>query len=261
MPFLAAVSAGCSSFASEWDLSEDARSELRPDAADWSCVSDDARPTPIVSADPRPLIFPLRALDYVTGEIPVDLQVLACHRGDVQCTSPVGPAIGPAENGVVEVEVALGFNGYLEVRAAGMVPMLYFFPDALSPELVEQIQEVPLGLLSLDSLGAFGASSQSGLDLALGVVSMNAFDCQGPNAKGVRLESNAEGLPFAFVDGLPVPFLNTTSEEGSAGFANVPPGLVVIKGYNEESELVGLETVLVRSQWVTVGSLMPQFAQ
>lgn len=258
-----ACTGGCARFASEWDETDAAvAGELRPTAPDWSCVSEQARATPIAVTTPPPLQFSMQVVDFVTGAVPPGLRVRACYRVDVQCTSPLVSYTGPDAAGVVALPLKLGFNGFLELTANGMVPTLYFFPDALSPALVKLIEPVPMGLLSIASFGAFGASGQFLLDPQSGVVSMNAFDCNGPHAKGVRLELNVDGLPFAFVDGLPVPFQDTTSEEGSAGFANVQPGLVVVKGYTgDDSELVGLETVLVRSQWVTVGSLLPQFAQ
>ena len=79
--------------------------------------------------------------------------------------------------------------------------------------------------------------------------------------KGVRLELNTVGLPYQFVDGLPIPYQDTTTRDSSGGFANVLPGLVVVRGFDAETmQQVGLETMPVRSQWVTVGSLMPQFA-
>jgi hypothetical protein len=103
--------------------------------------------------------------------------------------------------------------------------------------------------------------SQLDLDPGAGVVSMNTFDCVGPAAPGVRLELNAAAVPFSFIDGLPVAFRDTTTDDGAAGFANVLPGLVVVKGFRAgTTDLIGLETVLVRAGWVSVSNLMPQFA-
>jgi hypothetical protein len=77
----------------------------------------------------------------------------------------------------------------------------------------------------------------------------------------VRLELNAAAVPFAFVDGLPIALRDTTTDDASAGFANVLPGLVVVRGFRgSTTEPIGLETVLVRPSWVTVSSLMPQYA-
>jgi hypothetical protein len=76
----------------------------------------------------------------------------------------------------------------------------------------------------------------------------------------VRLELNAAAVPFSFIDGLPVAFEDTTTDDGAAGFANVLPGLVVVKGFRAGTlDLVGVETVLVRASWVSVSNLMPQY--
>jgi hypothetical protein len=142
-----------------------------------------------------------------------------------------------------------------------MVPTILVFPAALTPELAAALGRITVALLPPDVLLAFAGASQLELDSDAGVLAINTFDCNGPFAPGVRLELNAPAVPFMFVDGLPLAYRDTTTDEGSGGFANVLPGLVVVRGFDAGTmREVGLETVPIRSQWLTVTNLMPQFA-
>jgi hypothetical protein len=253
---------GCTKFASELDTTADSpgMQTLELDTGDWSCVSNEAG-NPIMNPNGPPLDFPVEIRDYFTGATPADLRVRACFRPDVACMRPRTDWLTPDETGMVTLPLNEGFSGYLEISGEDEVSTLYVLPAALTPELVQALQAVTVTLLSLDALLAFGAVSQLELDPGAGVVSMNTFDCVGPAAPGVRLELNAAAVPFSFVDGLPVAFRDTTTDDGAAGFANVLPGLVVVKGFRAGTmDLIGLETVLVRAGWVSVSNLMPQFA-
>lgn len=254
--------AACTRFANEWDTVEGAvATELRPSGQDWSCVSDQVDGNPIMPSNGPPLDYAVMAVDFLSGMTPPNLRIRACYRGDISCNRPATEAVAPDAEGIVTLPLSLGFNGFLEIESDDMVPTLFVFPGALTLELAATVGPVPIALLPFQALMAFGQSSQLDLNPEAGIVSMNAYDCAGPNAAGVRLELNASAVPFAFVDGLPIAFQDTTTAEGTAGFANVLPGLVVVRGFRSDtSQLVGLETILVRTGWVTVGTLMPQFA-
>jgi hypothetical protein len=174
---------------------------------------------------------------------------------------PATEWLEPDATGKVTLPLNEGFSGYLEITGQDEVPTLYVLPAALTPDLVQALSAVTISLLPLDALLAFGEVSQLELDPGAGVLSMNTFDCTGPEAPGVRLELNTAAVPFSFIDGLPVAFEDTTTDDGAAGFANVLPGLVVVKGFRgDTTELVGVATVLVRAGWVTISNLMPQYA-
>jgi len=253
----------CTKFASEWDLSEEdvERGLLAADPS-WACVPDSAEPSPVMGPNPLPLDYSVFVVDFITGMTPRNLRVRACYRGDIDCVRPATDQLAPDENGIVVLPLSVGFNGFLELTGDDVVPSILVFPDSLFPELIAQLEPIPVALLTYQALLAFGESSQTMLDPQSGVISMNVFDCIGPDAANVRLELNVPALPFAFVDGLPIAFLDTTTEDGTVGFANVLPGLVVVRAFRTETaELVGLETVLVRRGWLTFGNMMPQFAR
>lgn len=253
---------GCTKFASEEDAvptTELAASEAAP--TDFSCVAAEAG-NPIMPGAGAPLDYSVLALDFISGRTPANMLVRGCYRGDLLCARPATEWIAPdLEDGRVTLPLTEGFSGYLEITSDDMVPTILVFPAALSPELATALGPITVAMLPPEMLLAFAGASQLQLDPAAGLVAINTFDCKGPFAPGVRLELNAPAVPFMFVDGLPLAFRDTTTDEGSGGFANVLPGLVVVRGFDASTmQEVGLETVPVRSQWVTVANLMPQFA-
>lgn len=253
---------GCTRFASELDVADGTDpldTEVLPVEEPWGCVSDEAG-NPLPSPNGPPLDFSIAARDFLSGRTPTNLRIRACYRPDVNCARPATDWLPPNADGRVTLPLMEGFNGYLEITGDDEVPTLFVFPAPLTPELAAFLPG-EVTVLPPDALLAFGEASQLALNPGAGVLSINTFNCSGPSGAGVRLEVNTSAVPFAFVDGLPIAGLDTTSDDGSAGFANVSPGLVVVRGYwGARAEPVGLETVLVRAMWVTVGSLMPQFA-
>lgn len=252
---------GCTKFADEQD--GDVTTELAASQAvktDYSCVAEEAG-NPIMPGEGLPLDYSVRAIDFVSGRTPTNMLIRACYRSDLGCSRPATSRIAPDAEGLVTLPLSEGFNGYLEITSDDMVPTILAFPAALSPQLASLIESMTVAMLPPDVLLGFAAASQLDLDPGSGVLSVNAYDCTGPYAAGVRLELNAPAIPFMFVDGLPLAFRDTTTDEGSGGFANVLPGLVVVRGFDSATmQQVGLETVPVRAQWVTVASLLPQFA-
>lgn len=258
---LAAALTGCTKFASELDQVTEGLEpppELPGDAA-WGCLSEPSPPEAPPNGPALP--YPLVALDFVSSGVPQNLRGRACYRADVDCIDPALDFVAADDTGTLPLELWEGFNGYIEIVSDDMVPTLLVFPAPLTPELAAAVRAVPVSLLPYEALLAFGRAFQLELNPEAGVISVTAYDCSRPAVAGVRLQLNSPAIPFTFVDGLPIAYQDTTSEEGTAGFANVTPGLVVLRGFLEGSmDLVGLETVPVRAGWVTVASLMPQFA-
>jgi hypothetical protein len=252
---------GCTKFASEEDgvpTTELAAAEGVD--TDYGCVAAEAG-NPIMPGAGAPLDYSVLALDFISGRSPTNMLIRGCYRGDLSCARPATAHFAPDADGRVTLPLTEGFNGYLEITSDDMVPTIQVFPAALTPELADVLGSITVAMLPPEILLQFAGASQLQLDPNAGVLSVNTFDCNGPFAAGVRLELNAPAVPFMFVDGLPLAFRDTTTDEGSGGFANVLPGLVVVRGFDAGTmQEVGLETVPIRSQWVTVTSLMPQFA-
>jgi len=264
---LAVLSLSCTQFASEFDsLPAQAGDETRVAAlltgpGDWSCVAD----APSLVGDssaPQPLTYAFSVTDFVTGAAISDVQVRACFRPDVGCDSPATQYVAPGRDGKVRVELYSGFNGYLEVTSEGMLPVLLFFAAEWSSEFLAELEQTPLTLLPVPALQALGDSARVQLEPGGGVLGITAFDCAGAAASGVRLEVDSSGVPYAFVNDLPVLNQDVTSEQGLAGFVNVSPGVVVLRGFPQGSSTpLTVETLLVRGAWLTSLSLLPGFVR
>ncbi len=285
----ALVSSGCVKFASELDTVEPAFSSeqtslapgqassrdgapdgegslldpgavLAPAGRDWSCASDQGAEA---AADDTqaPLAYQLQLEHFITGQ-PLDgALVRACFRADVNCDAPLSETLVDGSGGAPQVVAYEGFNGYLEITVAGMLPYLVFFGPWSAP-LLAALNDVPLRVLPEAALQALGSTANVPLDPAAGVVAVAALDCTGASAGGVRLELDRGAIPYAFVDDLPVINRDFTSAQGLAGFVNVQPGIVVVTGYREgASDPVGVESMLVRSGWVSSSFLLPAFSR
>ena len=249
--------ASCIRFASELDMLDSGGLDSPPAAPgkDWSCSLAE-EPAPAEGGSTLRLgVF---AVDFVTAAPVEELRVRACFRADVDCTSPISDQLAPRDDGRVEISLEPGFNGYLEIQAAGMLPTLLFFSAPWSPQLLAQLERTPVRLLPLPSLQALGNTARIQLDPSGGVVGVYAYDCGGTAAPGVRLELDTSAVPYAFVDELPVADQDVTSEQGLAGFVNVPPGVVVVSSFAEgRPEALSVESLLVRSGWLSSMSLLP----
>jgi hypothetical protein len=257
----------CVRFASELDtLAEDERSGSPEQAVavagrDWSCTGAAAARADGAGSQ-APLTYSLTLVDFVTRQ-PLDgVRVRSCFRADVNCETPLSDMVVGSSAGPAQVTAYEGFNGYLELSVAGMLPSLLFFAAPWSPALLTELDPVPVPLLPDGSLEALGSAANVQLDVMAGVVAVTALDCAGITAGGVRLELDRSGVPYVFVDDLPVANRDSTGAQGIGGFVNVQPGVVVISGYREGADdLVGVESMLVRTGWLSQSFLLPAFSR
>ena len=281
---LALLALSCTKFASELDQldSEGAAlqpARLDPNGGDWSCVPGAGAPVAatavgsaatVVSAASAPaaalatrapLTHSFSLIDFVTAAPIKDVRVKACFRADVDCGSPASEQV-PDRDGIVHVTAYVGFNGYLEIISTGMLPELLFFGAPWSAEYLVQLERTPVRLLPAPALQALGETARLPLDPDSGVIGLYAYDCAGLAAPGVRLEIDTGAVPYAFVDDLPVANQDVTSTQGLAGFVNVAPGVVVVRAFPRgETEALTVESLLVRSGWLSTVSLLPAFSR
>jgi hypothetical protein len=264
----ALVASSCTKFASELDTP---RGEVAPNSqgvvgaggdADWSCLTDQ-RPRSGIAMNPaRPLTYAMQVINLISEAPLQEVQARACFRGDVRCANPVTPPVSAVSDGTLLVTVYEGFDGYLEITSPGMVSTLLFFPDPWSAELLTALEQLPVSALPSAVLPGLAESARVQIDPGAGIVAMSSYDCIGPGASGVRFEIDTPGVPFVFVDRLPVAYRDVTSADGNAGFVNVPPGIVAVSAFPaEDMGEASVDTLLVRTGWVTSGRLLPHFTR
>jgi hypothetical protein len=264
----ALAACACTKFASELDSPGGAPapgSEVGGTAplANWSCMTEARAPRAGVAADTaRPLTYSMQVVDLVSEQPVVGVQARACFRADVQCANPVTATFSGSSDGLIAVTVYQGFDGYLEITGPGVIPTLLFFPDAWSAELITALEQLPMTLLPASALVGLAQSARVQLDPDSGILAMSTYDCDGPGAAGVRFEIDTPGVPYVFVDRLPVAYREVTSADGNAGFVNVPPGIVAVSAFPDaEVDLASVDTLLIRTGWVTSTRLLPRFAR
>jgi hypothetical protein len=247
---------GCTELAPGSDTLEQGVGMSRPDAgaADprWACLDEPA-------GGAASLVVPIVELTLVVTDVvmraaPAGLQGRACAKADVLCETPLTDAVGLEDDGALHLLVPQRFDGFVELTSPSTVSTLFF----LDRELIRDSTEA-LTVVTTVALGALAAQGNVVLDPALGHLLVRTFDCVGAPAAGVRLETQAGGTPFAFVDGLPNIGRDVTTADGVGGFVNVPLGYAVVEGYRVEGDRsLGTANVVVRQGWFTYGDVEPR---
>jgi len=258
---LAWGAAGCTALASGGDTLEAVPNQPASAAADamsptnadpkWGCL--DAMEAPRAVALRPTVSFSLHLYDPTSQATPPGSSVRACNRFDLDCAAPVDGPAEPAQDGLIHLTLPQGFAGFLEVTSPAIIPALYFFSPALESDRQDEFIVV-----GFDTARALASSGSINLDPELGMIAVRTMDCTGELSGGVEFSNKKGGVPFAFVDGLPVVGYVVSSSDGIGGFVNVPPGLVVLQGQEAGSARIsGTASVVVRKGWFAYGDLNP----
>jgi hypothetical protein len=202
----------------------------------WACLYDDDAP----ANTPSSVIVPVRT---VFGDPMPGVKARLCRSLDPECDQPEGEVSGDA-NGQLKVDLRDGFRGYLEITPEGFFPMLYFFPPnpatgstlagaSLSPTQVIQ------GLGS--AVGAMPNAERGHILLA-------SRDCSGP-AAGVSISAvraDNQAIEFYVLDSVPSADLTETTDSGSGGYLNFPPGTasLVLSDANTNEQLATVALIV-----------------
>jgi hypothetical protein len=248
---------GCTELAPGTDtLAIEGLGPNQPDAAPtvdpgWSCLD---VPTQSVGNGVVPNVeLTLALIDTISGTPPEGLSARACAKRDVDCATPLSPPTSVAVDGAVHLTVPQTFDGFVEITSPSTVSTMYFLNRELMRDGIESF-----GLVTQTALGALAMGGNVTLDPALGHMLIRAFDCEGEPAGGVQISNDKGGLPFTFINGLPVPGRDVTVADGLGGYVNVPVGFAVVQGIRVEgSRLLGTANVVVRRGWFTYGDVEP----
>ena len=218
----------------------------------WACL-DGAEAPEAVAVRPT-VTYTLGLNDPNTRSSPPDASLRACNRFDLECSAPVAGPLAMDADGLFHLPLPQGFAGYLELTSPAIIPALYVFSRPLMTDLEDEFIVV-----SQATARGLAASGSVQLDPALGLVAVRARDCRGELSGGVQFSNDRGGVPFAFVDGLPVVGYDETNDEGLGGFMNVPLGTVVLQGREVTSGRVsGTATVSLRANWLAIVELDPR---
>lgn len=246
---------GCTPFEPGDDqLAEEQASLLQA----WSCLAEsgELRATPVFSGDAPRVVFSIQVIDLSSGQIYPDATVRACGLTDVNCEAPVSDTLPVDSQGWVDIPLFRDFVGYLEITSPQIVPAMFYLTEPVLPQMAT---EFPLTMVSLGSIGPLTQLVGVQLEPGTGIFATRSFDCAGNTASGVTLLSEAEGVPWYFVDGLPSRMASATSADGIAGFVNVPPGLVLFETFAPNGASVGgRQSLVVRPNWLSTAFIRPQ---
>lgn len=252
------ASAGCTELAPGEDtLAKSENPNLPPvDPVDprWACLDE---PAPAGAVALRPTVdLALMITDTSSQKPPDGLVARACSKLDPLCDLPVANSDVVAVDGAVHLALQPGFEGFVEISSPTSISTLFFLNRALWTDGLELI-----GVVSPMAFQGLASYAGVTLDPQLGHLLIRTFDCAGSRASDVELSNESGGAPFIFVDGLPLPGRNVTTEEGQGGFINVPTGFVKLQGTTlEGGRLISTATVSVRGNWLTYGDIEPAAA-
>lgn len=267
------------------------------DMGPWRCL-DEAAAAPVTTNAEQAQVV-VQACDFITDcTTPVSgLSARLCDKRDVGCNSPRLRGITETA-GVFRFPVPTaggGFDGYLQVdsplarctetsafgNVAGSVlcgliaplcdvaapddrclvtrfaPAMLFF----NPPVVHDVERpVSLQMFPSSGLPAIIAAAGIQLDPTAGSLFIQALDCDGKPAAGVRYElaPAAPGVNSLYVNNGVVSSSGTkTDESGIGGFVRVPPGFVSVIGYNSDSVPIGQIGVQSAASTLTYSALYP----
>jgi hypothetical protein len=262
---MVACSAACTPFEPGEDALPDVdMQELAPSAlaaasaagasGDWGCLAEDAVNQAPFTDESRPFVYTVR-IETLFGDVPDNTLVRACSTADLDCTQPVTPPLPVDADGVVSVPLFWGFDGYLEIRADGIIPSVSYVRE---PIYADSVQTVPVQVAPIEALAAYATANGTTLREDRALLAIEVFDCSWTLASGIQVTNDAGGVPFSFTNGLPTIGMAVTDGRGLAGALNVPPGVVRARGdIVATGQRVAARTINARAGWTSALALVP----
>lgn len=209
-------------------------------------------PSPTETVELRVPIIDALALTYVSN-----IALVACNKNDLACDSPVVRATSGMDGRAV-LKVPANFAGYLqqtESRSYG--PGLYF-PPALLPVDMD-LRNFPI--FQVGAAAGLGLALGAALDPQRGHIMLVSEDCMGYGVPGVVFSSaqaDARTVQFYVRDQTPTTSVMDTPAEGTGGFMNLPPGVVVINAKEMKSGIeLATASVLIRAGFISMSYIRP----
>jgi hypothetical protein len=180
--------------------------------------------------------------------------VEACKRLDTPCAGPVGGPIMAAPGVQVELEVPTGFEGFLQVTNPDpdTLPAMVF----LGQKAQQDTRFWDLTIPRKGDVTLIGLATNTDIDPSLSTLIMIARDCDRTPLAGVVATNSTGGTPFYFSAMAPDRTLMATTEEGAAGFTNVPAGTAILGG-TYKGRPMSPTSVESRGAWFSYAEVFP----
>jgi hypothetical protein len=225
--------------------------ESQPSTGDpWSCVRGPRANVPSPEERPQTVTYTVSVVDWVTQEAPEGLTIKVCNRIDALCSEPLA-VINPPPERQLSFQLPARFEVFLTLEATDHVPATYYFDGPVVENRVG-------GLIQLLRLATVAGLAQQflaiQLDPTMGVLSLRSYDCNGAITAGAVFEMEPNmGVPYTLINGAPTRSIIPTDASGLAGFANVPEGAFIARGFvADDNREFGLANFSMKPGWFSL---------
>lgn len=211
-------------------------------AADWSCLGAPPAASPGITGTGN---VHYSATVRSMFNLPItNFEGRVCEAVDLSCASPLSEIHGLGSDGLLEVDLPIGFAGFIEFEADNHAPAVFYMRR---PVFHDTVDLLPIPFLPTAGLMQLAGLLNVELLPDLGILSVAAIDCRGERAPGVTFENNLGGKVLYFIDGLPNVMVNATDILGFGGFVNVPPRLLEVSAeVAADARQIGTRSVVPR---------------
>jgi len=219
----------------------------------WGCLGSVVFPKPM--GDLYTLTIHVRDL---VNQMPImGVTAAVCERPDTQCKAPLIKDFPATAMGDLQIPLRAGFDGYLELRAPGRMPGLYFVYPPMDAN-----REIPLvPMLETALVEQLAILNMKELKPERGHVLLGGYDCRRMPGEGIVLTSqdtDEQTSTFYVLNNLPKVDAKATDASGRGGFINMKEGIVAITAsLASDNRKIASVSLLVRPGMMTFTSLVP----
>jgi hypothetical protein len=183
---------------------------------------------------------------------PQPFMIEACKRLDTPCAGPVGGPIMANAGELVGLDVPTGFEGFLQVTNPDTLSSMVFLGQKAQQDTRFWDLTIPRPV----DVMLIGVATNTDIDPSLTTVIMIGRDCDRNPLAGVMASNSTGGTPFYFSAMAPDRTLMATTDEGAAGFTNVPAGTAILGGVYKGRPM-SPTSVEARGAWFSYAEVFP----
>jgi hypothetical protein len=220
----------------------------------WGCLGSVVFPRPQAGGT---FTVTIHLRDLIDGSAIPGVTGRVCEKLDTECKNPLTAELPATPAGDLVFMLRSGFDGYVEMKAPGKMPGLYFIYPPVDAD--REIPQVPLIEPALVEQLAVLNGRQ--LQADRGHVLLGGYDCQHVPADGMTLSTDdADGQTsnFYVINNVPKAGAKTTDLSGRGGFINLKTGIVVVTArVGADNRKIAAVSLFVRAGMITYTSIVP----